>query len=472
MRFSIRWKLAGTYFLIIILILTGTNLFLFRTLKQGYLQTRQATVLGNANIIATTGKEVILQGDRNSYYFARNFGEQMGARVILLDGDGRVMVDSFGENWLENRVLQHDEVQKALAGQASAGDHFLANGEWVLYAAVPVLQDGKAAAAVMLVTGLQDIRTNLVQIRDRMVLVSLVSGFLAILISLGLAGLLTRPVNELKRAVQRMTQGHLGESVPVRSRDEIGELASAFNTMSAELARVDQMRRDFLANVSHELKSPLSSIKALAESLLHGKEADAAVYREFLQDIDTEIDRLARLVNKMLEMTRLEDETRPLPRTNENMGQLLAHLSSLFGVRAANLGIDLRTIVNQTLTWPVNRDFVMVVLVNLLDNALRFTAPGGAVTVSAAENRGNLVLSVQDTGVGIPREELPYIFERFHRVDKARSRETGGTGLGLSIVQRAVRRMGGEIEVQSIPGEGTTFIITLPGFNPQGVKIL
>lgn len=461
MRLSIRWKLAGTYFLIIVLILAGTNLFLFRTLRQGYLQTRQATVLGNANIIATTGKEVILQGDRNSYYFARNFGTQMGARVILLDGAGRVMVDSFGESWLEDRVLQHDEVRKALAGQGSAGDHLLSGGEWVLYAAVPVLREDKVAAVVMLVTSLEDIRASLGQIRDRMVLVSLVSGFLAVLFSLGLAGLLTRPVNELKRAVQRMSRGHLGERVPVRSRDEIGELAAAFNTMSAELARIDQMRREFLANVSHELKSPLSSIKALAESLLHGKEVNAAVYREFLQDIDLEVDRLTRLVNEMLEMTRLEDETRPLPRANENIGQLLEHLSSLFGARAANRRINLRTTVNQTLTWPVNRDLLMVVLVNLLDNALRFTPSDGEVTVGATEKEGKLVLTVEDTGIGIPPEELPRIFERFHRVDRARSRDTGGTGLGLSIVWRAVRRMGGEISVTSVPGEGTVFKIAL-----------
>jgi signal transduction histidine kinase len=464
MQLSIRWKLAGTYFLIILLILAGTNLFLYRTLKLNYLEARKATVLGNANIIATTGKETILKGDRSTYYLARSFGNQMEARVLILDDRGRVMVDSFGETWLENRLLQHDEVQAALKGRAAAGDHVLTDGQWVLYAAVPVTSKvNGAAGVVMLVTELEDVRASLTEIRDRMAAAALSSGFLAVLVSLGLAGLLTRPVNELKRAVERMAQGHLGERVPVRSRDEIGELAAAFNAMSVEVARVDRMRREFLANVSHELKSPLSSIKALAQSLLDGREENVAVYREFLRDIDLEIDRLTRLVNDMLEMTRLEHDDRPLPRSEEDIADLLEHITALFRARAANLGIQLRVAVKRALRWPVNRDLLSLVLVNLLENALRYTPPGGEVTLSAAEYQGAIAITVRDSGSGIPPEELPKIFERFYRVDKARSRETGGTGLGLAIVHRAVRRMGGKIEVTSTPGKGTRFTITLPG---------
>lgn len=462
MRLGIRWKLAGVYFIVIIAILTGTNLFVLRTLEKGYLQTRQATYLGNANIIASTGGNAILQADRNAYYLARRFSEQMGARVLIVDHRGRVMVDSFDETWLKGRILQHPEAQAALKGQSAAAAHILADGERVLYAAVPLAGENGSTGAVVIVAGLSDVYTALAQIRGRMAAVSLGSGFFAAMLSLTLAGLLTRPLNELRRAAQRMAAGRLGFSVPVRSRDEIGELAHAFNTMSTELARVDKMRREFLANASHELKSPLSSIKALSQSLIDGREEDVTVYREFLRDIDAEIDRLTRLVNDMLEMTRLEGDTRPVPRTEEDIGGLIEHVAALLSARAHNKGITMRIAADRALKWRVNADLLTLVLVNLTDNALRYTPPGGEVSITAEANTGNLVVTVQDTGVGIPAEELPNVFERFYRVDRARSRETGGTGLGLAIVKRAVERMGGRIELESAPGKGTSSTIRLP----------
>lgn len=464
MRIGIRWKLAGTYFLLILLILAATDLYVLRTLHHGYLQTRKATSLGNANIVAITGGSSVPRADRNAYHMVRSFGAQMGSRILVLDAKGRVIIDSFDETGLAGRVLEHEEVRAALGGRSAASTHVLADGERVLYAAVPLNVEGRVSGAVLLVSGIEDVYTALNEIGTRMAAVSLGSGFLAGLLSLGLAGLLTRQLNELRRAVNRMTRGHLGTQVEMKRKDELGELATAFNTMSKELARMDQMRRDFLANASHELKSPLSSIKALAQSLVDGREENVKVYREFLHDIDTEIDRLTRLVNDMLEMTRLEDDTAPLPRAEEDIAGLLKHMEALFSARAANNNVTLRSHTEKPVRWPVNRDLLTIVLVNLLDNALRYTPVGGEVTLAAAAQPEKLVITVLDTGAGIPARELSTIFERFHRVDKARSRETGGTGLGLAIVKRAVQRMGGEISVASSPGRGSVFTITLPLF--------
>ncbi|MEW5762705.1 MAG: ATP-binding protein [Bacillota bacterium] len=462
MRLGIRWKLAATYFLLIILILAGTNLLLLHTLEQDYLGRRQATALANANIIAASGGPDLLRGDRNAFYLARRFGEQAGARVLVVDRTGRVLVDSFGESRLEGKALRHDEVQAALAGKNAAGAHVLADGERVLYAAVPVAVDGAPGGAVMVVTALDDVYAALAQVRTRLFLVSLAAGLLAGLLAVALAGLLTRPVAELKRAVQRMARGHLDARVPVRGGDELGDLAAAFNAMGAELARVDRMRREFLANASHELKSPLSSIKALAQSLVDGREEDVEVYREFLRDIDGEIDRLGRLVNDLLTIARLEGEERPPENRVEDVGRIVEQVVALHRARAAQNGVILRSEVREGTEWPVNRDLLTLVLVNLLDNALRYTPAGGEVTVRAQAGKDGLEITVRDTGVGIPEEELPYIFERFYRVDRARARETGGTGLGLAIVRQAVRRMGGRVTVESKTGAGTVFKILLP----------
>lgn len=458
---SIRWKMAGTYFVLIVLILGIANFFLLRMLERNYLGERAATSLTNANIIATTGQDTLLRSDRNAYYLARDFGTRMGARVLVLDRQGNVMVDSYDEEWLLGRSLRHQEVQIALTGTGQTGVHRLASGERVLYAAVPVLRDKATAGVVMLVEGLDDVYAALDDIRRHMVLVSLVSGLLAALLSLGLAGLLTRPVKELTEAVRQVSAGHLGQRIPARSSDELGQLAAAFNKMSGRLAEVDRLRRRFLADASHELKSPLSSVKALAQSLLETNEQDIGVYREYLADINSEMDRLARIVDHMLQLTRLEEGGGPLVKENTAVAGLVEHVLLLLRPLAEEGGVALQTDIDPGLSWPVHPDLFTGILFNLVDNAIRHT-PGGTVTVEAHVKKKNLIVRVADTGEGIPAEELPHIFDRFYRVDKARSRVTGGTGLGLAVVRQAVHRHGGSIKVTSRPGEGTIFTLVLP----------
>ncbi|TYO95392.1 sensor histidine kinase [Desulfallas thermosapovorans] len=460
---SIRWKMAGTYFVLIVLILGIANLFLLQMLERNYLGERAATSLANANIIATTGQDTLLRSDRNAYYLARDFGTRMGVRVLVLDRRGNIMVDSYDEEWLLGRSLRHQEVKTALTGTGQTGVHRLNSGEMVLYAAVPVLRDKSTAGVVMLVEGLDDLYAALDDIRRQMLLVSLVSGLLAALLSLGLAGLLTKPVKELTEAVRQVSAGHLEQHIPARSSDELGQLAAAFNEMSGRLAEADLLRRRFLADASHELKSPLSSVKALAQSLLETNEQDIGVYREYLADINSEMNRLARIVDHMLQLTRLEEEG-PLVKENTAVAGLVEHVLLLLRPRACEGGVALQTDIDPALSWPVHPDLFTGILFNLVDNAIRHT-PGGTVTVEAQVKKKDLIVQVADTGEGIPAEDLPHVFDRFYRVDKARSRVTGGTGLGLAVVRQAVHRHGGSIKVTSRPGEGTVFTLVLPGMD-------
>lgn len=462
MNLSIRWKLTGTFFILIILLLSIINLMALRFLETKYLDARKTASLANANIIAITGRDTILGQDRNAFYLARDFGEQMGVRVLILDNLGNVTVDSFGEEWLEGRQLEHDEVVSALAGTSQTGVHENATGEKVLYVAVPVVRDKEVTRAVMLVVGLDDIYQSLSEVQRQMLLVSLISGLLAALLSLFLSGLLTRPIKQLTQAVKAMEGGKLEQQVGVRSGDELGQLANAFNSMSRSMAKLDQSRRRFLSDASHELKSPLSSIKALAESLVETDEKDPQVYKEFLQDIDSEIDRLSRLVTNMLQLTRLEEGTPFIAKGKYDVYKLVNHVVSMMQPQGDNCGVQLRMDCHPDLLWEVNSDLTTSILINLVDNAIRYTPSGGEVIVKAEVQMEGLVLTVTDTGEGIPPDELPRIFDRFYRVDKARTRATGGTGLGLSIVQEAVNQLGGTIEVFNNPGAGMTFRIVLP----------
>lgn len=462
MGVGIRWKLAGAFFAVIVVTLLITGGFLLRYLEGLYLQGRESTYLAHASIIAVAGGEHLLRYDRNAVYLARDYGDQIGARLLFIDQDGKVAVDSFGEGWLEGRQLNHPEVASALAGVSRAGSYRLADGERVLYVAVPVVREKQVHGVVMVIAGVNDIYATLAQVRTQLVLFTLVAGLLAALFSLLLSTGLTRPMQELTRVVERTARGDPGSQVLVRSRDEVGQLAAAFNTMSEQLAKVETARREFIANVSHELKSPLASVKALAQSLAYGKEQDAAVYREYLQDIDGEVDRLNRLVDDLLQLVRLDQGGVVVKLVEQPVRPVVGRVVDLITPLAISAGVSLEIEADEATKWPLDADLVVQMVFNLVDNGIKYTPSGGKVTVAALVQGRELLLRVRDTGEGIGPEQLQHVFDRFYRVDKARTRATGGTGLGLSIVRQSVRLHGGEVEVDSAPGRGTVFTLRLP----------
>ena len=464
-RFKIRTKLVLTYLLVIAAILLIINSQVIRALKSNYLAEEAAKSLANANIIAIAGQDIILRNDPNSSFFIRSYSEQMEARILVIDRNGNVTADSFEENWLIGQTLTYEEVDAALKGEEATGIYILDTGERVLYAVVPVVREEKIAGAVLLVTSPEEIYATLDGIRQLITMFSIAGGVLALLVSLFLSNQLTDPVNKLTAAVRRLSEGHLDQRVDVGSNDEIGILATDFNEMAAKLEEADRTLRDFLADASHELKTPLSSIKVLSQSLIDSQEQDPAVYRDFLQDISSETDRMAALVNDMSELTKLQgDIDRPVPLKNLQVEGLLNHIKGLVQGDALQKGLDIWVQVGEygQNSWPLNQDLFTHIMLNLVSNAIRFTPDGGRVTVSADIEGEELVVRVQDTGIGISQEELPHIYDRFYRVAQDRNRDTGGTGLGLAITRQAVLRHGGTIDVESTPGDGTTFEVRFP----------
>ncbi len=227
-----------------------------------------------------------------------------------------------------------------------------------------------------------------------------------------------------------------------------------------ELRRLERVRRDFVANVSHELRTPLTSIKAMAETLLDGARTDEAVAPRFLQTIMRESDRLVRLSADLLDLSRVEAVG--IQKSPLDLAALAADVAARLAGQAEKAGLTLVNTLRAPLIAPADRDEMAQVLVNLLDNAIAYTPPGGTVTLSAAETRETITLSVTDTGIGILSHDISRLFERFYRADKARSRASGGTGLGLSIVKHIVESHGGTVAVDSEYNKGSVFSFTLP----------
>jgi len=230
-----------------------------------------------------------------------------------------------------------------------------------------------------------------------------------------------------------------------------------------EVRRLEAVRRDFVANVSHELKTPLTAIKGYVETLLTGGIADQENNLRFLRKIETHANRLTALITDLLSLSRIESGEAVSRRESVNVGEVLATSMARLGPSAERKGLrfGVRTL-DRNMRIDGDAEALSQIFDNLIDNAIKYTEPGQRVEVSLAREDGKVVFEVEDTGVGIPAEDLPRIFERFYRVDKARSRELGGTGLGLSIVRHLVHALGGEVKVRSQPGVGSVFTVALP----------
>ena len=283
---------------------------------------------------------------------------------------------------------------------------------------------------------------------------------MARLLALGM----TRPLRDMAGAAGKMARGQYGHRVVPESRDEVGQLARAFNRMAAELEQVERLRRELVANVSHKLKTPISALRAHLENLLDGVEQPNP---ETIQIMLQQSERLSRLVEQLLDLSRLESGDIPMALGEVGLRGLVDQVISEVQVAAAGRGARVaatRNRVPQDLP-PVLGDAERIhqVLYNLLDNAVRFTPPDGTVEVTAApagSERCEIVVS--DTGVGIPAEHLPFVFERFYRADAARARGLGGTGIGLAIVRSIVEAHGGTVRAESEPGRGSAFAFDLP----------
>jgi len=293
-----------------------------------------------------------------------------------------------------------------------------------------------------------------------MLLAGALGAGIALLIVRWVARGMTQPLRDMARAARKMETGDYTTRVHTESIDEVGQLAHAFNRMSAELESLEELRRDLVANVSHELKTPISALRAHLENLLDGVERPDP---ETLQVMLAQSERLGRLVDQLLDLSRLESGDVPLERERVDLAPLVSQVLSEIEVARPDRHVDLDDRIPEDLP-PVlaDRERVHQVLFNLLDNAVRFTPAGGRVTVTASRHNGSVDVAVADTGPGISAEHLPRLFERFYRVDEARSRDDGGTGIGLAIARSVVEAHGGRIWAESEPGRGSTFTFELP----------
>jgi signal transduction histidine kinase len=400
----------------------------------------------------------------------RDEAQVMKARLLLLDDDGRVIADSAPGANLEGHqlVVTPGDLEVRPSRLPDVRRLRQPRGNDLLYVVVPLPTLDQPTDArslprfIALARPVREVGAAWSEIGPPLVVVGVVVLVVATLLGAGLARSITRPIEAMTRAAAAMARGDYSQTIPVEGKDEVGRLAASFNTMAHQVARAHRMERDFVANVSHDLKTPLTSIQGFAQALLDGTVKDEAGQRQAAQIIYEEAERMNRLVRGLLELAKLESGQVTMARQPVDLARVLRECADGASHRAEQASVTLNVRLADRLL-PLTGDAARLeqAFNNLLDNALRYTPAGGQVELSAfPTSDGGIEVSVSDTGPGIPAEDLPRIFERFYRADKART--PGGTGLGLAIVKEIIQAHGGTIRAASQPGQGTRFTITLP----------
>ena len=416
-------------------------------------QTRQAVAGILAENYLTTGGTW-----RNAQPAAVVAAETLSQRIIVTDPNGTVVADSAGERLGQRFTGDVGWFEAPITERSVLGGVIIRPG---IVRPVPnttfgtlYVQSANAAAAARE----QDFLSRLRRVTFLSAGLSLIA---ALGLSLLLARLIGRPLEALTRAVRRMGAGDLAQRVPEEGSTEVVQLARSFNAMAINLATAQHLRQQLVADVAHELRTPLANIRGYLEAIEDGV---VAADEETLRTLREEAAQLNGLIDDLQELTQAEAGALRLDREPVAPAELIERATDAARARAVEKGIALASRAAPGLpAVDIDLQRIMQVLQNLLANALRHTPPGGRIVVSAGPRPdGQVAIGVEDTGSGIAPEDLPHIFERFYRADSSRARSTGGSGLGLTIARRLVETHGGTIGVESVVGQGSRFTFTLP----------
>lgn len=379
-------------------------------------------------------------------------------RILVIDSNYRIVKDTYTID--QDNYIVYDEVFHVMRGEKEKNIRMIDDYAEII---IPIVNSDKVINGVMIATvSLKDIEETNTYISELTNVLILLFALLAFAAALIICNISVYDIKRLNRQISQLSEGHL-EDLQVRSRfDELSQLTDSFNVLLGKMQALEESRQEFVSNVSHELKTPITSMKVLADSLLMQEDVPSEMYREFMSDMVEEIDRENKIINDLLTLVKMDKKAAELNIEPVNINALLELLLKRIKPIAARRNIEVVFESFREVVGEVDEVKLSLALSNLIENAVKYNNDGGYVHVSLNADHKFFYIKVQDNGVGIPEECQSQVFERFYRVDKARSRETGGTGLGLAITRNAILMHKGAIKLYSEPGEGTTFTVRVP----------
>ena len=454
-----QFKFIISYVLIILILLALLNIYPPTVIRNLAFTTTKTTMASQLSVISSSLSGLDILTERGVSQIMESSPVTGLSRILVTDPSGMVIFDDDITDPGTGKFLLIPEVVSALHGKDVF--HSTYNGNvFESKATVPIVRSGKTIGAVCIFENDTERALNISRVQSNLLRISGVFFVASILIGIFFSRLLTGKIKNVLGAIQKLRAGEYGFRMQIIGHDEISKLGNEFNELSERLKTTDEMRRRFVSDASHELKTPLAAIRLLSDSIVQNSEIDQSTMKEFVSDIGEEAERLTRTTEKLLTLTRLDSgvASKPYPVHVADVASRVVHMLEPLAEKSS---VTLSSSFTEGCYVMITEDELYTIIFNLAENAVKYNLPNGTVKIMVYKYNDLVRIVVDDTGVGIPEEDLGNIFDRFYRVDKARSREAGGSGLGLSIVKDTVVHYGGTIEVfRREPG--TRFRVCFP----------
>lgn len=379
-------------------------------------------------------------------------------RIAIIDEDFKVVTDTYdidiGKTSVSKEVISCLESGKGTSQYDDRNDYIIMT--------FPIEVKGQVKGVMLISVSTNEIAQNARLLENRGLTVTVIASFVMLILGYILAGILVRPFMRVTHAIEDVTDGYQDEAISVPDYTETMQITTAFNQMLSRVRAMDSSRQDFVSNVSHELKTPLTSMKVLADSLNGQDNVPVELYKEFMQDITQEIDRMNLMIQDLLTMVRLDKKAAVLNIERTDVAWIIEAILKRLKPIADKRSITLTFEKVVPVVAEVDASKLELALSNLIENAVKYNIDNGWVRVNLDADRKYFYVVISDSGVGIPEEEQEHIYERFYRGDKSHSTEIEGTGLGLAITKSVIVLLRGVIKVNSRPGEGSTFQVRIP----------
>lgn len=453
------------YSLIIIFAFLAFSTLMLNNYRNTQIRNTEIRLFQTANIVADTYK-----GNLEDIIFARimvkSYGKQSNSRILVIDSNKEVLIDNF--NSYIGKTINNKEIKSSLDGKSKSG-LYMTDGKDILQLSVPIiLNDGiknKIIGTVLISTSLDSLNKDVEELKGNMLKIAVSALVVSLVLTIIATNNMTKPLRNLSYGVKRLSLGDLGYEVKSKTKGEIGMLIQAFNNMSHRLSKIEKSRKTFINSISHELKTPLTSMKVLIESLSMG-ENDIEIYKEYLSDIYGEAERMEDLVNYLMNSIKLEDIILDIKK--EDLGEVLEDTVKLILPYAEKNGVALSFNNSKNIIVKCDRDRIREVLFNIIDNAIKYRDEEKEynwVSITLEKSKNKAIITVEDNGLGIDEKNLPSIFQGGFRVlDESIGQgfNIEGYGIGLAIVKNIIDKHNWKISVESSLKLGSIFTITIP----------
>lgn len=461
--------MVATYLAIIVTTLVLMSIYIIGLLNENLYNGETITMFAKANIISETVSDVwgndtsTIMSDKIENVVERSLAGT-NIRGVVTNISYTVLYDTNQESELVGKVFMRDVLKRALDGEQADVTVTGENNMRLISVAVPIEMEGEIVGGVYLAESINTIDEIIRSTKTSLIVFSALIIVLIGMLSLGMSYIITSPMEEFKAVAKEISKGNFSERINVKGHNEIAQMGETLNYMCDELEMLEEKRRKFVSDASHELKTPMAGIKLICDSLVSADNLDPMMVKEFLSDMSDEVDRLTRIVERLLVLTKLDAGGSSLKIEETDVKMLISQVVKKLTPIATSKDIVMYTNYHDAEIKPILLDYdkMYEAIYNISDNAIKYSPEGGFVHIDVTADDDYMTIKIEDNGPGIPEGERDRIFERFYRLDDSRARDTGGTGLGLAITKEAVLMHNGTIEVTNASEVGSIFTIRLP----------